>query len=70
MLRPGRFDRTIEISLPGLKEREEILKVHLGNIKLDDEPEKYAGRIAHNTPGMSGELRLKLKKIRQYIIIK
>jgi proteasome regulatory subunit len=29
LLRPGRFDRAIEISLPNFEERIEILKVHL-----------------------------------------
>jgi cell division protease FtsH len=34
LLRPGRFDRTIEINLPDRKEREEIVKVSLINIDL------------------------------------
>ena len=36
LLRPGRFDRQIEISYPTIEEREEILKVHLQPLKLDD----------------------------------
>jgi cell division protease FtsH len=31
LLRPGRFDRTIQISLPDIKEREAILKLHARN---------------------------------------
>ncbi|GHU75511.1 ATP-dependent zinc metalloprotease FtsH [Clostridia bacterium] len=36
LLRPGRFDRQIEISLPDLKSRENILEVHSKNKPLDD----------------------------------
>lgn len=56
LLRPGRFDRAITISLPNIKERKDIFMVHLKKIKLDD---KYpiaecARRLATLTPGMSG----------------
>lgn len=34
LLRPGRFDRTIQIGMPDVREREEILKVHTKNKKL------------------------------------
>mgnify|MGYP000547621815 FL=1 len=56
LLRPGRFDRTIELSLPDLEGRAEILKVHLGPIKLNQEMaiEDYAKRLAALTPGFSG----------------
>ncbi|MEK7450203.1 MAG: ATP-dependent zinc metalloprotease FtsH, partial [Planctomycetota bacterium] len=36
LLRPGRFDRQIMISLPDMKGREAILKVHARRIKIDD----------------------------------
>ena len=32
LLRPGRFDRKIEITLPNANERKEILKIHLRNV--------------------------------------
>jgi cell division protease FtsH len=35
LLRPGRFDRQIVVGLPDIQGREEILKVHTRNIKLD-----------------------------------
>ena len=35
LLRPGRFDRQIEITLPSIKEREMIFNVHLAKIKCD-----------------------------------
>lgn len=52
LLRPGRFDRTILVDRPDKKGREEILKVHLKNIKTtsDLDVEKLAGM----TPGMVG----------------
>lgn len=36
LLRPGRFDRTIEITLPSIKEREQIFNVHLKKITLNE----------------------------------
>merc|ERR1719322_797878 len=54
LLRPGRFDRTIEIGLPTLIERNEILRVHLKKIKLNESADIYADRLSPLTPGMSG----------------
>jgi AFG3 family protein len=56
LLRPGRFDRTIELLLPDLEGREEIFKVHLKPIKLNSEHTltEYATRLAGLTPGFSG----------------
>jgi cell division protease FtsH len=36
LLRPGRFDRQITVSLPDVKGREEILRVHSKKVKLAD----------------------------------
>mmetsp|Transcript_22646 Transcript_22646/g.21818 ORF Transcript_22646/g.21818 Transcript_22646/m.21818 type:complete len:325 (-) Transcript_22646:648-1622(-) len=56
LLRPGRFDRTIEIIPPSIKERQSIFEVHLKkivtNIKLAKED--YAKKLAALTPGFSG----------------
>ncbi len=52
LLRPGRFDRHIIIDKPDIKGREEILKVHSKNIKLDDGVNFNS--IARQTPGFSG----------------
>lgn len=52
LLRPGRFDRIIEVPYPDLIAREEILRVHARNIKLD--PEVDLMQIARGTPGFSG----------------
>jgi cell division protease FtsH len=52
LLRPGRFDRQVDIGLPDVRGRKQILKVHLKKVPLakDVEP-KY---IARGTPGFSG----------------
>jgi len=52
LLRPGRFDRQITVSLPDLKGREAILKVHARNKKLDNDVDLEA--LARRTPGFSG----------------
>ncbi|MGC0372208.1 MAG: hypothetical protein DGJ47_000916 [Rickettsiaceae bacterium] len=52
LLRPGRFDRQITVSNPDLRGREQILNVHLKNIKHAKDIE--AKIIARGTPGFSG----------------
>ncbi len=52
LLRPGRFDRQVMIDLPDLKGREEILKVHAGQVKLHDSVDLKL--VARNSPGFSG----------------
>lgn len=52
LLRPGRFDRQVVIDRPDLKDREEILKVHVKKKPLSKEVELK--RIAERTPGFSG----------------
>lgn len=52
LLRPGRFDRRIPVELPDLKGREAILKVHVKNIKIENNVDLAA--IARSTPGASG----------------
>lgn len=52
LLRPGRFDRQIYISLPTPKEREEILKIHARGKKISDEVN--FSYIAKRTAGLSG----------------
>jgi cell division protease FtsH len=52
LLRPGRFDRQIYINAPDVKGREEILKVHAKNKKLDDEVDLKI--LAKRTPGFTG----------------
>lgn len=56
ILRPGRFDRQIEVNLPSLEERVEIFKVHLKKVTVSDQYDKetYAKKLASLTPGFSG----------------
>ena len=53
LLRPGRFNRQIGIDRPDLKGREAIFKVHLKNIKIDDDSVD-AFTLAEMTPGFAG----------------
>jgi len=52
LLRPGRFDRQVTVSLPDVKGREQILKVHSKKVKMGAEVD--LNRIARGTPGFSG----------------
>ncbi len=52
LLRPGRFDRQVQVGLPDIKGREQILKVHLR--KLPNTIGVDAHALARGTPGFSG----------------
>ena len=52
LLRPGRFDRQVVVSLPDIRGREQILKVHMRKIPLGTDVQ--ADIIARGTPGFSG----------------
>ena len=52
LLRPGRFDRQIVVSLPDVRAREQILEVHARRKKLADDVDLKI--IAKNTAGFSG----------------
>ena len=52
LLRPGRFDRQIHVDRPDLKEREQIFKVHVKNIKLEEGLD--LSKLAALTPGFVG----------------
>ncbi|WP_330463383.1 ATP-dependent zinc metalloprotease FtsH [Metamycoplasma gateae] len=52
LLRPGRFDRTITVGLPDIKEREAILKLHSKGKQID--PSINFAQLARRTPGFSG----------------
>lgn len=54
LTRPGRFDRQIMVDKPDLKGRRDIFKVHLRGIRLADEIDDIAGRLAGLTPGFAG----------------
>ena len=52
LLRPGRFDRSITVNLPDVKEREAILKLHAKGKRIDSDI-TFAS-LAKRTPGYSG----------------
>ncbi|MDA1372832.1 MAG: ATP-dependent zinc metalloprotease FtsH [Proteobacteria bacterium] len=52
LLRPGRFDRQVVVGLPDIRGREQILKVHMRKVPIDDNVK--ASVIARGTPGFSG----------------
>ena len=52
LLRAGRFDRQIHVELPDLNERQEIFKVHLRPLKLEEGLD--VSFLAKQTPGFSG----------------
>jgi cell division protease FtsH len=52
LLRPGRFDRQVEIPLPNLMERAAILAIHAKGKKLG--PDVDLDVVARGTPGFSG----------------
>ena len=52
LIRPGRFDRQIHVSLPDIRGRMEILKVHSRRVKMS--PDVDLERLARGTPMFSG----------------
>jgi cell division protease FtsH len=52
LMRPGRFDRRVHLTLPDISEREQILKIHSKNKPL--KKEVNLRKVAERTPGFSG----------------
>ncbi len=52
LLRPGRFDRLVVVSLPDIRGREEILKVHMQKTPIAADVD--VDTLAKGTPGFSG----------------
>lgn len=52
LLRPGRFDRQVNVALPDVRGREQILKVHMRKVPLEESIDPKI--IARGTPGFSG----------------
>ncbi len=52
LLRPGRFDRQVYVTLPDIRGREQILNVHMRKVPLGQDVSAMV--IARGTPGMSG----------------
>jgi AFG3 family protein len=54
LLRPGRFDRQISLDKPDINGREQIFRIYLAKLKLDNEASFYSQRLAALTPGFAG----------------
>lgn len=54
LMRPGRFDRHINIDRPTMEGRAQIFAVHLRKIVTNEDMEFLKGRLAALTPGFSG----------------
>lgn len=56
LTRPGRFDRSIILAKPSVRERKEIFDIHLRPVKLNPSPPRneISKRLAALTPGFSG----------------
>jgi len=52
LLRPGRFDRQVVVDLPDIQEREDILKIHVRKVQLEDDVDLQ--RLARGSAGTSG----------------
>ena len=52
LLRPGRFDRQVVVSLPDVQERLDILRIHTKKVQTESDVD--LPRIARATPGSSG----------------
>ncbi|KAI1262451.1 ATP-dependent metallopeptidase Hfl [Xylariaceae sp. FL1019] len=54
LMRPGRFDRHINIDAPTMEGRKDIFKVYLKKIVTSEDMEYLSGRLASLTPGFAG----------------
>jgi cell division protease FtsH len=52
LLRPGRFDRQVLVDKPDIKGREEVLRIHVRNVRLS--PEVDLRKVAARTAGFAG----------------
>ncbi|GAB7128282.1 ATP-dependent zinc metalloprotease FtsH [Silvimonas sp. JCM 19000] len=52
LMRPGRFDRQVVVSLPDIRGREQILGVHMRKVPISNDVDPSV--LARGTPGMSG----------------
>jgi proteasome regulatory subunit len=67
LLRPGRFDRIIEIPIPDEKAREEILKIHTRKMNLEKDLD--LAKIANITDGLSGaDLNVIVKEAGMFVL--
>jgi len=67
LLRPGRFDRVIEVPIPDEKGRAEILKIHTRKMNLDTDVDFE--KLARLTDGLSGaDLKVVTKEAGMFVL--
>ncbi|KXS41527.1 MAG: Proteasome-activating nucleotidase [Methanolobus sp. T82-4] len=67
LLRPGRFDRVIEVPIPDEKGRAEILKIHTRKMNLDSDVD--FDKLARLTDGLSGaDLKVVTKEAGMFVL--
>lgn len=56
LLRPGRFDRVMEVPMPDKEARKEIFKIHMGEYKraLREDVSELSNKLANKTKGFTG----------------
>lgn len=67
LLRPGRFDRVIEVPIPDEKAREDILRIHTRHMNLADDVDMT--KLAKMTNGLSGaDLKIIVKEAGMFVL--
>ncbi|ADE35979.1 proteasome-activating nucleotidase [Methanohalophilus mahii] len=67
LLRPGRFDRVIEIPIPDEKAREDILRIHTRHMNLADDVDM--AKLAKMANGLSGaDLKIIVKEAGMFVL--
>ncbi|RNI13840.1 AAA family ATPase [Methanohalophilus sp. RSK] len=67
LLRPGRFDRVIEIPIPDEKAREDILKIHTRHMNIADDVDMT--KLARMADGLSGaDLKIIVKEAGMFVL--
>lgn len=75
LLRPGRFDRRIIVEKPDLKGREDILKVHIKNVKKDSSVDLHAmalatsGAVGADLANMVNEAALRAVRMGRSVVL-
>lgn len=75
LLRPGRFDRRIIVERPDLKGREDILKVHIKNVKVDASVDLHAmalatsGAVGADLANMVNEAALRAVRMGRKVVL-
>ncbi|MBO5060973.1 MAG: ATP-dependent zinc metalloprotease FtsH [Clostridia bacterium] len=75
LLRPGRFDRRIIVEKPDLKGREDILKVHIKNVKVSSDIDLHeialatSGAVGADLANMVNEAALRAVRMKRNVVI-